>query len=99
MPKGVAKDQMTDAQVLGLGRYPGGNAHCLPDVFVGEPGRLEVIDKRHSVETTRLGMARPFRDVGRRQSHLRQEEIPLDHAPTCARADCNSAASLLFLLC
>ena len=102
MPKSVAKDQVADPQPLRLGRHPGRNAHCLPNAFVGQPGRLEVIDERYSVEATGLGMARPLRDVGHRQPHLRQEQIPLDHAPTyaCSRqCDCSRVASLLSLLC
>ena len=83
MPKRVTKDKVADPQPLGLGGHPGGNAHCLPNTFAGQPGRLEVIDEGDSVEATVLGIARPLRDVGDRQPHLRQEQKPLDdHAPT-----------------
>ena len=82
MSKSVAQDKVADPQPLRLGRHPRRNAHCLPNAFAGQPGSLEVIDEGNSVEATVLGMARPLRDVGDRQPHLRQEQKPLDHAPT-----------------
>ena len=85
MPKCVAEHQMADAQPLRLGRYPGGNGHCLPNAFAGQPGRFEVIDEGDSVEAAGFGMARPLGDVVRRQPDLRQEQIPLDHAPASVR--------------
>ena len=48
---------MADAQPLGLGRYPGGNGHCLPNTFARQAGRFEVIDEGDSVEAAGFGCA------------------------------------------
>ena len=66
MPESVAENQMADPQPLRLGRHPSGNGHCLPNGFIGQPRRLEVIDERYSVEAAGLGMARALGDVGHR---------------------------------
>lgn len=102
MPERAAQHQVADPQPLGLGRHPGGDAHCLPDVFVPKSGRFQVIDEDDAVENHWPGAARPFRDVGGRQPDLGQEQIPLDHARHLKReirCDCTRPASLLFLLC
>ncbi len=89
MPEGVAEHQMTDPQPLGLGGHPGGDPHCLPDAFVGQAGRLEVIDESDAVETAGLGPARTLGDVARRQPDLRQEQVPLGHAPPMRPTPCH----------
>ena len=102
MPKRVTEHEMPDAQPLCLGRHPGRNAHCFPDVFVHLPGRLEMIDEGDPVESAGFGMLGAVHDVGSRQPHLRQEQIPLDHRPprhVLAVRVCAAVASLLFLLC
>ena len=80
MAKRVAQHQMADPQPLGLSGHPGSDAHCLPDAFIGQPGGLEMVDERHSAEPAGFRMARSLDDVGYRQSHLRQEQIPIGHS-------------------
>ncbi len=80
MAKRVAEHQVADPQPLGLGGDPGGDAHCLPDAFIGQPGGLEMVDERHAAEPAGFGMARSLDDVGYQQSNLRQEQVPLRHS-------------------
>src|SRR5271165_7008612 len=80
MAKRVAEHQMTDSQPLGLRGYPSRDAHCLPNAFIPQPWSLEVVDERHSAEPAGFGVTRSLDDVGDRQPHLRQEQIPVSHS-------------------
>ena len=103
MPKRVAEHQMPDAQPLRLGRHPGRDAHCFPDVFVRLPGRLEMIDEGDPVESAGFGMLGPStmsatgnRTCGRNRYHSIMRP-PFGTFSLCAFA--RRSASLLFLLC
>ena len=50
-----------------------------PGVFVGRAGCFEVVDERYAGESAGLGVARPLDNVGDRNPHLRQEQVPLRH--------------------
>src|SRR6201999_1917124 len=75
----------TDSQPLGLRGHPGGDAHCLPNAFVGQSGRLEVVDERYPGESAGFGLASALDNIGDRHPHLRQEQVPLRHYPPTIR--------------
>ena len=79
--KCIAEHQVADPEPLGLRGHPGRDAHCLPDVFVGQARGLEVVDERDPGEAAGFGVAGTFHDGGDRHSYLRQEQVPLGHNP------------------